>query len=42
MSSFRNVLSKISLPTFDALERKDSNMSNDVFYEVYLIKNFVL
>jgi hypothetical protein len=39
LSTFKTVLSKISLPTFDTLERKESNMSNDVFYEVYTISN---
>jgi hypothetical protein len=34
ISTFKNVLSKIALPTFDTLERKQSNISNDVFYEV--------
>jgi hypothetical protein len=38
MSSVKKVLAKISLPTFDAPERKYSITSNDVFYEVYSIK----
>jgi hypothetical protein len=33
MSSVKKVLAKISLPTFDAPERKYSITSNDVFYE---------
>ena len=35
-STLKNVFSKISLPTFDALERKESNISNEVFFEVIL------
>ena len=38
VSSLKNVLAKISIPTSETLERKDSNMSNEVFYEVYLMK----
>ncbi len=41
LSTFKSVFSKISLPTFDVPERKYSNMSNDVFYEVYFIKKIL-
>ena len=38
LTSIRNALAsipeKISLPNFNVLERKDSNVSNDVFFEV--------
>ncbi len=37
LSTFKNVLAKISLPTFDTRERKQSNTSNDVFFEVHSI-----
>ncbi|CAF1043202.1 unnamed protein product [Adineta steineri] len=32
-SAFKNVLAKISLPTFDSPEWKDTNIPNDVFYD---------
>ncbi len=41
-SPFKNILAKISIPTFDTLERKHSSMSNDVFYEVCCIQNLLI
>jgi hypothetical protein len=44
LTSIRNALAsipeKISLPNFNVLERKDSNVSNDVFFEVKFLYIF--
>lgn len=35
-STLKSVFSKITFPTFETLERKESNTSNEVFFEVIL------
>lgn len=42
ISPFKNMFGKIPLSSLRAAERKDSNLSNEVFDEVYLIKQRIV